>query len=113
MMQTSPMILTNLINKPDNLDESDNTDEADDSLMASRTSYPNCKKSSWPRFPRPGQWPKSGQFLSTAYCKMAIFRPLTARSPRRPPGRGRRNEVLADSADGPVDADKPDDLDVK
>ena len=52
--------------KPDDLDESDNSDDSDDSLMTSRASYPNCKKSSWPRFPRPAQWPKSGQFLSTA-----------------------------------------------
>ena len=73
--------------KPDDLDESDNSDDSDDSLMTSRASYPHCKKSSWPRFPRPGQWPKSGQFLLTAFCKMAIFRPLAARSPQRPPGR--------------------------
>ena len=69
------------------------------------------KKWSWPQFPRPGQWPKSGQFLLTAYCKMAIFRRLAARSPQRSPGRGCRNKVLADSADDPDDADKADDLD--
>ena len=73
--------------KPDDLDESDNSDDSDDSLMTSRASYPHCKKSSWPRFPRPGQWPKSGQFLLTAYCKMTIFQALAARSPQRPPGR--------------------------
>ena len=74
-------------NKPDDLDESDNSDDSDDSLMTSWASCPSCKKCVWPRFPRPGQWPKSGQFLLTAYCKMAIFRPLAARSPRRPPDR--------------------------
>ena len=42
---------------------------------------------------------------------MAIFRPLAARSPQRPPGPAWRNKVLADSADDPDDADKPDDLD--
>ena len=72
--------------KPDDLDESDNSDDSDDSLMPSWASCPSCKKWSWPRFPRPGQWPKSGQFLLTAYCKMTIFRPLAARSPQRPPG---------------------------
>ena len=59
--------------KPDDLDESDNSDDSDDSLMTSWASCPSCKKWSWPRFPRPGQWPKSGQFLLTAYCKMTIF----------------------------------------
>ena len=44
---------------------------------------------------------------------MAIFRPLAARSPQRPPGQARRNKVLADSADDPDDADKPDGLDVQ
>ena len=38
------------------------------------------------------------------------FRPLAARSPHKPPGRARRNKVLADSADDPDDAEKPDDL---
>ena len=70
-----------------------------------------CKKWSWPQFPRPGQWPKSGQFLWTAYCKMTIFRRLAARSPQRPPGQARRNKILADSADDPDDADEADDLD--
>ena len=97
--------------KPDDLDESDNYDDSDDFFVTSRASYPNCKKSSWPRFPRPGQWPKSDQFLLTAYCKMITLWPLVARSPQKPPGRARRNKVLADSADGPDDADKPDDLD--
>ena len=63
-----------------------------------------------PRFPRPAQWPKTGQFFLKAFCKMAIFRPLAARSPQRPPGPAWRNKVLADSADDPDDADKPDDL---
>ena len=39
---------------------------------------------------------------------MAIFQPLAARSPQRPPGPAWRNKVLADSADDPDDADKPD-----
>ena len=78
--------------------------------MTSWASCPNCKKCSWPRLPRPGQWPKSSQFLLTAHGKMSIFRPLAARSPQRPPGQARRNKVLADSADDPDDADKPDDL---
>ena len=46
----------------------------------------------------------------TAYCKIATFRLLAARSPQSPPGRASRNKVLADSADDPDDADKPDDL---
>ena len=37
-----------------------------------------------PRFPRPAQWPKTGQFFLKAFCKMAIIRPLAARSPQRP-----------------------------
>ena len=57
------------------------------------------------------QWPKSGQFLLTTFCKMTIFRPLAARSPQRPPGLAWRNKVLADSADDPDDADKADELD--
>ena len=97
--------------KPDDLNESDNSDDSDDSLMTSWAFCPSRKKWSWPQFPRPGQWPKSGQFLLTAYCKMAIFRPLAARSPQRSPGQARRNKVLADSADDPDDADKADDLD--
>ena len=35
-----------------------------------------------PRFPRPAQWPKTGQFFLKAFCKRAIFPPLAARSPR-------------------------------
>ena len=93
--QTAPngMILADSANdpddadKPDDLDESDNYDDSDDSLMTSRASYPNCKKSSWPRFPRPGQWPKSDQFLLTTYCKTTIFRPLAAKSPQKLPDR--------------------------
>ena len=42
---------------------------------------------------------------------MAIFRPLPARSPQRPPDRAWRNKVPADSADDPDDADKLDDID--
>ena len=42
---------------------------------------------------------------------MVIFRPLPARSPQSPPGRASRNKVLADSADDPDYAEKPDDLD--
>ena len=41
---------------------------------------------------------------------MAIFQLLAARSPQSPPGRASRNKVLADSADHPDDAHKPDDL---
>ena len=41
---------------------------------------------------------------------MTIFRPLAARKPQRPPGQAWRNKVLADSADDPDDAAKPDDL---
>ena len=98
MMQISPMILMSLIikvpadsadhpddaDKPDDLDESDNSDDPSDSLITSWASCLSCKKYAWPRFPRPGQWPKSGQFLLTAFCKMVIFRPLAARSPQRP-----------------------------
>ena len=36
---------------------------------------------------------------------------LTARSPQKPPGRARRNKVLANSVDDRDDADMPDDLD--
>ena len=68
--------------KPDDLDESDNSDDSDDSLMTSWASCPSCKKWSWPRFPRPGQWPKSDQFLLTAFCKMTILQPLAAKIPR-------------------------------
>ena len=42
---------------------------------------------------------------------MAIFRPVAARSPQKPPGQAWTNKVLANSADDPDDADKPDDLD--
>ena len=51
------------------------------------TCCPSWRKWSWLRFPRPEQWPKSGQLLLTAFCKMAIFRILAAKSPQRPPGR--------------------------
>ena len=44
----------------------------------------SCKKWSWPRFPWPRRWAESGQFFLKAFCKMAIFRPLAARSPQRP-----------------------------
>ena len=97
--------------KPDGLNESDKSDHSDESLMTSKASYPNCRKSSWPRFPRPGQWPKSNQCLSTADCRMVTFRPQAARNPQRPSNRARRSKVLAYSADDPDDADKPDDLD--
>ena len=46
------------------------------------TCCPNCKKWSWPRFPRPRRWAKSGQFFLKAFCKMAMFRPLAAKIPR-------------------------------
>ena len=49
--------------KLDDLDESDNSDASDDSLMTSWATCPSSKKWSQPRFPRPGQWPKSGQFF--------------------------------------------------
>ena len=41
---------------------------------------------------------------------MAIFRPLPARSPQKPPGPAWRNKVLADSPNHPDNADKADDL---
>ena len=97
--------------KPDDLNESNKSDDSDDSLMTSSASYPNCKKWSWPRFPRPAQWPKTGQFFLKAFCKMAIFQHHGGQNPQRPPGQTWRNKILADSANDPDDADKPDDLD--
>ena len=79
--------------------------------MTSSASYPNCKKWLWPRFPRPAQWPKGGQFHLKAFYKMAIIRPLAARSPQRPAGPAWRNNVPADSFDDPDNADKADELD--
>ena len=96
--------------KPDDLDGSDNSDDSDDSLATSWASRQSRRKWSWPRFPRPGHWPQSGQFILTAYCKIAIFRCLVAKRPRRPPARAERNRVPADSADDPDDAHKPVDL---
>ena len=43
-------------------------------------------------------------------CKMAIFRPLAARSPQKPPGPTWRNKVLPDSPNDPDGADNADDL---
>ena len=96
--------------KPDDLDESDNSYDSDGSPMTSWAYYPSCKKCAWFRFPQPGQWPKSRPFLLTAYCKMATFRAQAVRSLQKLSDRASKNKVLADSANDPDNADKPDDF---